>query len=63
MTELMHERGREFVLELEDFLESTGNFEGIFTAYNSNDLTVREKLDNTPKRFDLVAGYQKRIKN
>lgn len=60
MGESLHETGRNFVMEIMDFLISTGNFEGLVTAYNENDLTLKTKLDGTQKRFDLTGIYKEK---
>jgi len=57
MGEYIHEIGREFVYEIKEYLEKTFNFGEFATAYNKNDVTLREKFNGDVIRFDLVGSY------
>jgi len=61
MGEIIQEIGRDFVLDLKEFLESTENFGSVFTGNNRNQITVRQKLDGSTKTFDMIAGYKKNL--
>lgn len=59
MGEIIQEIGRDFVLDLRDFLVSTENFGSVYTGNNRNQVTVRQKYDGSTKVFDIIAGYKK----
>ncbi len=61
MGEIIQEIGRDFVLDLKLFLESTENFGNVYTGNNRNQVTVRQKYNGTTKTFDLIAGYKKNL--
>jgi len=61
MGEIIQEIGRDFILDLKLFLESTENFGNVYTGNNRNQVTVRQKYDGTTKKFDMIAGYKKTL--
>ena len=46
-----------FVYEIKEYLEKTFNFGSFSTAYNKNDVTLRESINGEIIRFDLIGPY------
>ena len=60
MGERIHELGKRYVLDVQDFLETTGNFHNLINTYNLNDITLVEKIDGTTVRFDIIGIFKNR---
>lgn len=58
MGESSHELGRDYVIELQEFLEKTYNFNSLFTVYGPYDSTLMEKLNGDSKKFDLAGSFE-----
>lgn len=58
MGERIHELGKKYVLDIRDFLKTTGNFHSLITTYNQNDITLKEKIDGTTVNFDIVGFFK-----
>ena len=58
MGERIHHLGKKYVMEIKDFLETTGNFYNLVDTYNENDITLVEKFDGTTVRFDIVGIFK-----
>ncbi len=58
MGEEIQEKGRKFVYEMFDYLEYTGNFEGLVTSYERKNMTSQILSSGIKKDFDIRGMFK-----